>query len=480
MVVFLQFFSAQFARANEAYLWGNYPADEKTVFCGLYEINGDKLTLKKPSFKVSVFSNCTKDILWEDTAKGCKPVSIVNHVPLEKVNLRVLGIKPRCRSSLNLTSDQCQMVKARSADSLTFESKSGSVQGVLQFCEGLESSSNQAEKSEENNAANKTESSSEGIKKWLEKASEIKNTPLEKLKNVKKIGKGHTKVIYEAELEHGLKVAYYNISTKLASSKRAEVEAQSKQYDLYIHQKLSNPETGEYIPGILHSYGTKIQPQTGTIYHFIEHMKDGSLFDYSKKHPISVAQAYDIASQACNAIVGMHSKKIVHTDLKPENLLVSEQPNHRLSVRVGDFDTAYPFADGPKDKPLVYFQNGTTERYNPPFAGKILDQKTWEDTYKMNVKKDHFTYGMTLLFSLDPREKIWHRKKSGGMWNHSLGQEDVNEQIKETIEYLGAKATTQPEKEFLKQLDSILKCTMDVTAESDCKFEEQCKGLTRL
>jgi eukaryotic-like serine/threonine-protein kinase len=53
--------------------------------------------------------------------------------------------------------------------------------------------------------------------------------------------------------------------------------------------------------------------------------------------PMSVEDAVSVALQACEALAEAHSKHIVHRDVKPENLFLSEGPGGAESLKVLDF-----------------------------------------------------------------------------------------------------------------------------------------------
>ena len=56
--------------------------------------------------------------------------------------------------------------------------------------------------------------------------------------------------------------------------------------------------------------------------------------------PFSLASVRDVSFQLLQAIDYVHSKQIIHTDLKAENILLMSNPAGALSVRVADFGSA--------------------------------------------------------------------------------------------------------------------------------------------
>jgi len=58
------------------------------------------------------------------------------------------------------------------------------------------------------------------------------------------------------------------------------------------------------------------------------------------KGPFKIEQVRDIAFQLAQAVSYVHSKKIIHTDLKAENILLMSNPSGAVCVKVADFGSA--------------------------------------------------------------------------------------------------------------------------------------------
>lgn len=77
------------------------------------------------------------------------------------------------------------------------------------------------------------------------------------------------------------------------------------------------------------------------IYLVMELIKGGDLFEYITRHrcfdePTAALMTRDVAE----ALVYLHAKKIVHRDVKPENLLVMHKKDGRIMIKLTDFGLA--------------------------------------------------------------------------------------------------------------------------------------------
>jgi len=95
-------------------------------------------------------------------------------------------------------------------------------------------------------------------------------------------------------------------------------------------------------PHIIRLYDVFISPHQ--IYIIMELMEGGELFDYVvQKGTLTEEEASRIVRKVTSALVFMHSKNIIHRDMKPENLLLKHKPSTRmgcdqeLEVKIIDF-----------------------------------------------------------------------------------------------------------------------------------------------
>jgi hypothetical protein len=91
-------------------------------------------------------------------------------------------------------------------------------------------------------------------------------------------------------------------------------------------------------PNIIELYDVYITDDR--IYIIMELMSGGELFDYVvQKGTLTEEEASRIVRKVTSALVYMHSKNVIHRDMKPENLLLAHKPrsSHDIEVKIIDF-----------------------------------------------------------------------------------------------------------------------------------------------
>ena len=86
------------------------------------------------------------------------------------------------------------------------------------------------------------------------------------------------------------------------------------------------------------------------IYIVMELMSGGELFDYVvQKGTLTEEEASRIVRKVTSALVYMHSKNVIHRDMKPENLLLAHKPrsSHDIEIKIIDFGLSKILSDGP-------------------------------------------------------------------------------------------------------------------------------------
>ena len=81
-----------------------------------------------------------------------------------------------------------------------------------------------------------------------------------------------------------------------------------------------------------------------------ELMRGGDLYNYMVTHKrLSEKTSASVIKQTLEAINYMHKQKILHRDMKPENILLAEvKADNELHVKLTDFGLATPFQKGTK------------------------------------------------------------------------------------------------------------------------------------
>jgi serine/threonine protein kinase/serine phosphatase RsbU (regulator of sigma subunit) len=92
-------------------------------------------------------------------------------------------------------------------------------------------------------------------------------------------------------------------------------------------------------PNIIKIY--EIGELNGLHYIVTEFINGSSLSDHFKDNtPFTIAEAADIVTQACRALEHIHINRVVHRDLKPGNIMVSQQTDGGYMVKLIDFGLA--------------------------------------------------------------------------------------------------------------------------------------------
>jgi serine/threonine-protein kinase len=77
---------------------------------------------------------------------------------------------------------------------------------------------------------------------------------------------------------------------------------------------------------------------SGTPYMVLEHLEGADLESIvGSRGPLPVALAVDLALQLCEALAEAHAAHIIHRDIKPQNLFVTEGPGGTPTLKVLDF-----------------------------------------------------------------------------------------------------------------------------------------------
>jgi len=115
------------------------------------------------------------------------------------------------------------------------------------------------------------------------------------------------------------------------------------------------------------------------VYLVMEHLAGGSLRTLlEQRSPLPVEEAVRIAADVCEGLAVAQAKGIVHRDVKPENILLTEDGQ----AKVGDFGIAHvPRGAGGTSLTQVGFQPGTLIYMSPEqIRGQQVDRRS--DVYQ--------------------------------------------------------------------------------------------------
>ncbi|KAL4471790.1 hypothetical protein ABPG72_008808 [Tetrahymena utriculariae] len=97
---------------------------------------------------------------------------------------------------------------------------------------------------------------------------------------------------------------------------------------------------------IIKFFGSSIQEQENSIYLylFLEYVSLGSLENFLQKNNqnVSYRRRFQILQDVINGLKRMHSKNYIHKDIKPDNILITEQQ----TAKIGDMGIAIAHEDG--------------------------------------------------------------------------------------------------------------------------------------
>ncbi len=115
------------------------------------------------------------------------------------------------------------------------------------------------------------------------------------------------------------------------------------------------------------------------IYYIVMEYIDGmTLKTYCEGRALPVAKAIDIISQICDAIDHAHAHRIIHRDIKPQNMLVREDG----TVKVTDFGIAVAMSNATLTHTMSVL--GSVHYFSPEQAkGKFADEKS--DIYSLGA-----------------------------------------------------------------------------------------------
>ncbi|WVR09051.1 hypothetical protein IAU60_006112 [Kwoniella sp. DSM 27419] len=150
--------------------------------------------------------------------------------------------------------------------------------------------------------------------------------PSQVYKNLVKIGQGASGGVYTCHDRHGLPVAI----------KQMNLEKQPKQ-DLIINEILVMRESAH--PNIVNFKDSYLWK--GDLWVIMEYMEGGSLTDVVTAHCMSEAQIAAVSREVCEGLRHLHSKGVIHRDIKSDNILLSINGD----VKLTDFGFCARIAD---------------------------------------------------------------------------------------------------------------------------------------
>ncbi|MCD7465464.1 hypothetical protein HAX54_001368 [Datura stramonium] len=232
----------------------------------------------------------------------------------------------------------------------------------------------------------------------------IKNEDLEELKE---LGSGTFGTVYHGKWR-GTDVAIKRIKKSCFTGQLSELERLAIEFwrEAEILSKLHHPNVVAF-------YGVVQDGPGGTLATVAEYMADGSLRHVliRKDRHLDRRKRLIIAMDAAFGMEYLHSKNIVHFDLKCDNLLVNLKDPSRPICKVGDFGLSKI-----KQNTLV---SGGVRGTLPWMAPELLNGSS----SKVSEKVDVFSFGIVLweiLTGEEPYANMHYGAIIGGIVNNTL------------------------------------------------------------
>ena len=125
----------------------------------------------------------------------------------------------------------------------------------------------------------------------------------------------------------------------------------------------------------------------GTHYIVMEYCSFGSLDEMVFNIPNTEKNIWEIIKQLANALSHLHSKEIIHGDIKPENVLLSKEGHSRANLKLADFGSSWDKYFTHNDTYEARYYGGT-EGYFPP---EVLKNETFDKS------ADIWSFGATIV-----------------------------------------------------------------------------------
>lgn len=138
------------------------------------------------------------------------------------------------------------------------------------------------------------------------------------------------------------------------------------------------------------------------------------LFQYTKEHPLSVRDVFQLGIDMCKAIEICQKYNIIHRDIKPENIFVSDMGNYKL----GDFGISRQM-----EKTALEFSKKGTYSYMAPEVYKGKKYNSTVDIYSLGIVLYRFLNNNRLPFLPPYPQKIRYSDRNKALIMRTSGEE---------------------------------------------------------
>lgn len=131
--------------------------------------------------------------------------------------------------------------------------------------------------------------------------------------------------------------------------------------------------------------------RNGASYYKVNEKIDTSSLSLKEISSLSSEQIITIVRSVCHSVGILHDIRIVHGDLKPDNILIKETSRDNFSGKLIDFDDSYFSEEPPSDRENIV---GTPEYYSPELATYIMNEDDEIERKTLTLASDIFTLGI--------------------------------------------------------------------------------------
>ena len=171
------------------------------------------------------------------------------------------------------------------------------------------------------------------------------NDPLNSYTKIKSLGKGSFGEVFLVKHNvTGIIRALKVIDKNNIDLKEEPLSEQEILNEINILKKIDHPN----IMKIFEFYSTET-----TFYLILEFCEGGDLSDFVFNNKLSEFQVVYIMFQILSAMNYCHKMKILHRDLKPDNILIKKNQDGLCRVKICDFGTSAIFKRGEKQKEII-------------------------------------------------------------------------------------------------------------------------------
>jgi len=131
--------------------------------------------------------------------------------------------------------------------------------------------------------------------------------------------------------------------------------------------------------------------RSGTSYYKVTEKIDVASLSPKDISKLPLEKILIILKTVTHSLKILHDLRIVHGDLKPDNILIKQTKTGGYTTKLIDFDNSY-FSEAPPENTEEVV--GTPEYYSPELAEYIKYGETEEDRKKLTVQSDIFALGV--------------------------------------------------------------------------------------